>query len=155
MIQINKISLFSFSTQPNILTLTRLVPRAPGSNSLPVQFSSNHNFHNERWKVEAGRSKGGGAGDRKPRFVQPLNLLSFDSAHGAAPRQTRAITSACLGRRYVSPGPLLLLLLLFPIPSRYLLLPSLSRRYSNEIFRESMRQYLFDDRYFSNLFIIL
>lgn len=31
--------------------------------------------------------------DRKPRFVQPLNLLSFNSAHGAASRQTRAIIS--------------------------------------------------------------
>lgn len=32
-----------------------------------------------------------GIDDRKPRFVQPLNLVSFNSAHGATPRRTRAI----------------------------------------------------------------
>ena len=56
--------------------------------SIKSHGSHNHNFRNtrsNRWAMEDERW------DRKPRFVQPLNLVSFNSAHGVAPQRTGAI----------------------------------------------------------------
>lgn len=95
------LSLF-FSTQPNILTLSCLVSRA---RILPVRFSSNHNFHNERWKVEAGWSKG------EARATGSHGLFSRWTCSRSIPLTERLpgkpeplYRRAKLGWRYVSPG---------------------------------------------------